>query len=86
MLRPTGKKILVEIQENKKNGILIVNAHKDEPKKAKVLCLGDKTEIPTKMGDFLLINPFAGRKVSFEKDQEKIAVIDDHDVIGIIND
>jgi len=85
-LKPSGKKLLVEIQEGKKRSLLLVTANKDEPKKVMVLCLGDKTEIKAEVGNLLLINPYAGRKICTEKEYEKIMIIEDHDVIGIIQD
>lgn len=80
-LKPTGKRLLIEKIESEKKTVIIVERN-DEPYMARVVALGDKTEISAKEGDMLLMAPYSGFMVAKE---EHYYVVNDGDVIGILS-
>lgn len=79
-LKPIGKRILIQKMEKEKTGLIIVDRH-DEAYTAKVISIGDKSEIPAKEGDTLLLVPYSG--LSPVKNSEYL-IVNDNDVLGIV--
>ena len=79
-LKPTGRRLLIQKMEKEKTGFIIVDRH-DETYTAKVISIGDKSEIPAKEGDTLLLVPYSG--LSPVKNSEYL-IVNDNDVLGIV--
>lgn len=84
-LRPTGKRLLVQpIPTEKKSGLIITTDSRENPFIAKVIVLGDKTEIPTKEGELLLMLPYAGLKIDSDDKDMPYLLVNDNEVLGMV--
>ncbi len=92
-IKPVGDRLLVQFIEEKEQvrvGVIIPDSAKEKPQAAKVLALGsgpkakDGTVLPfsVKVGDTVLLGPYAGSEVKF--DGLRYTLVREDDLLGLL--
>ena len=86
-ITPVGCGILVQLlKPQNKTGILIVNQNSSDPIEALVISVGEDVEIPIKKDMKILLTANCGMKMKGGTEDEPRYLIQEHHVIGIINE
>ena len=85
-LQPIGRSLLVQIKATEKKGFLLIAAQNDEPVQATIKGVGDKVEAPIKVGDLVLLAPYAGSKLAGGTEDEPYMLVGEKEVLGILKD
>jgi chaperonin GroES len=91
-IRPLGEKVLLkrmEAEEVTKGGIVLPDAAKEKPQRAKVIAVGDgklladgkKSKLQVKKGDKVLFASYAGTEIKV--DAEEYLLMDESDILAI---
>ena len=92
-LRPLADKILVkrlEAESKTKSGIVLPDSAKENPKRGKVLAIGDgkrlddgtKAPFTVKKGDEVIFTSYAGTEVKI--DGEEVIIMSEDDVLAVV--
>lgn len=89
-----GYAVLRRVEEPKQTpgGILLPDNVKDKPKEGIVVAVGEgkvnedgtRQDVPFKLGDKVMFNPFEGNEVKYE--DEKLIFILQSDVLAVVNE
>lgn len=83
MLRALGRNVVVKIKPPEKKTTLILTAvAKDEPFEVTLINIGNLVELDMKVGDTLLLVPYAGSKIS--KTDEEHLLVTERDILGVV--
>lgn len=85
-LQPVGRSLLVKLKEPERKSVLLLSRQLDEPMQAIVEGVGEKVEAPIKEGDIVLLFPYAGSKITPDKEESPYLIIGEKDVIGIVRE
>lgn len=91
-LYPLADKVVVkmiEAEESTKSGIILTTATKEQPQIAKVIAVGQGTningkeiEVPVKVNDQIVFNKYSGSEVKI--DSNEFVIINSSDILAIV--
>lgn len=85
-LQPVGRSLLVKLKEPERKSVLLLTRQLDEPMHAVVEGVGERVEAPIKEGDTVLLFPYAGAKITPDKEESPYLIVGEKDIIGIVRE